>query len=62
MRFNFDVVFLDKNNKIVHIIEDMKPCRFSPFVRQAYKTLELPSGTVNKSGLKPGDILELSCI
>lgn len=58
MKFNFDAVFLDKNNKIKHIIENMKPWKLSPIIFSAYSTLELPCGTVSESEIKINDILE----
>ena len=46
MRFAIDVLFLDKQGKVVHIIENMPPWRFSPIVARAAQTLELPGGVL----------------
>ena len=48
MRFPLDVVFLDKNNTVVYIMENLKPWRLSPIVYRAAKTLEMPAGTLQK--------------
>ncbi len=58
MRFNFDAVFLDKNNKVKHIIKNMKPWRFSNIVFSADKILELAAGVVDKTKIEINDILE----
>jgi len=54
MRFAIDVLFLDKQGKVVHVIENMKPWRLSPIVRHASQTLEMPSGTL-QGRVKTGD-------
>lgn len=44
MRFNIDVVFLDKENRVVAVLENLKPWRMSKFYRASRRTLELPGG------------------
>ncbi len=44
MRYPIDVMFLDEDNKILHIMHSMQPYRFSPIVTGAKKVLELPAG------------------
>ncbi len=46
MRFNIDVIFVDKNNKIVGLVERIKPFRLSPFFLKAKYAVELPEGTI----------------
>jgi len=57
MRFDFDAVFLDKNNKVVHLIEKMKPCRVSPLVKNSKKVLELAPGVIGTANINIGDVL-----
>lgn len=57
--FLFDIVFLNEELVIVHIIEAMPPFRFSPIVRKAQAVLELPAGVVRMSGSRVGDRLAL---
>ena len=52
VRFSLDVVFLDKNNKIVKIVRNFKPWRFSKIYFKAKRVLELKEGTL------PEDVLE----
>ena len=58
MRFSIDVVFLDKNNHVVAVLEPLKPWRMSKFYRLARRTLELPCGTL-KGRIHTGDELIL---
>lgn len=44
MKFSLDVVFLDKQNKVVQIRRNMKPWRMTSLIYKAVKTLELPAG------------------
>lgn len=46
MRFNIDVVFLDAHNRVVAVVENIRPWRMSRFYPSARRTLELPSGTL----------------
>jgi uncharacterized protein len=44
MRFAIDVIFLDGENRVVHLALSLKPWKQSPYVRQAVAVLELPAG------------------
>lgn len=44
MRFEFDAIFLDKHNQVIHVIEAMQPWRFSSLIWRAKKVLELEAG------------------
>lgn len=46
MRFNLDVLFLDKNGMVLYVMENLKPWRVSPIIYRATQTLELPAGTL----------------
>ena len=59
MRFNIDVIFLDENLKVLHVIENMKPWRISPLFLKSRFTVELPAGTL-KERVKKEDTLALS--
>lgn len=59
MNFNIDVLFLDKNNRIVKIIKNMSPNEISPIVKGAKCVLELPAGVVEKNGVQENHFLEL---
>ena len=59
MRFPIDALFVDRNNRIVQIIRDIKPFRIILPVFKASKVLEIPCGLLDSSDLRPGDLLHL---
>jgi uncharacterized membrane protein (UPF0127 family) len=58
MRFSIDVLFLDRQLKVLRVIEDLKPWRLSPWVLRAHSVLELPGGSL-RGMAQPGDRLEM---
>jgi uncharacterized membrane protein (UPF0127 family) len=58
MRFPIDVVFLDRNRKVVRIVRGLRPWRVAG-ARKAVAALELPVGAVGEAGLEEGDVLVL---
>jgi uncharacterized membrane protein (UPF0127 family) len=59
MRFPIDVIFLNENNKVIDIIQDMAPNRLSRLHWSAQSILELPHGSIQKSATTVGDQLEI---
>lgn len=59
MRYSLDVVFINKDNRVVKIIRDLKPWRMTGLYFEAKKTLELPAGKLPLD-LKVGDLLEVT--
>ena len=59
MLFVFDALFLDKHGTVVHLIAEMPPFKFSPFVWRARDVLEMPSGTIARTGTAVGDEIEI---
>lgn len=57
MRFPIDVLYLDRNDRVVKIVRDLAPWRFSAAWR-AKATIELPAGTLRAHGVEVGDIVE----
>jgi uncharacterized membrane protein (UPF0127 family) len=47
MRFNIDVVFLDKENKVIKVVENVKPFRMVLPIKNSFSILEIPSNAVN---------------
>lgn len=60
MKFPLDIVFIDRDNTVVHIIEGIKPWRLSKIVYNAASVIELPVGTIKESLTQVGDKLELN--
>lgn len=58
MKFPIDVVFLDKDNRVVHVAGNMKPRTISPVVRRAKYVIE--ANAMKFSGdVVVGDRLEI---
>ena len=58
MRFPIDVVFLDRDWKVVGIRHRLRPWRVAG-AKRAVAALELPAGAAAEAGLEEGDILVL---
>jgi len=60
MRFAIDVVFVDRDNRIIKTISGLKPWRLSSICFPAQSCIELPEGTIASSLSSPGDFLSFS--
>lgn len=58
MGFAIDVLFLDRDGRVKHLISKMVPLRASPFVGSAANVLEMPAGTIERTGTRLGDLIE----
>jgi uncharacterized membrane protein (UPF0127 family) len=58
MRFPIDVIYLDRQNVVVHIEENVKPWRMAPLVMEAATILELPAHTIWNTSTAVGDKIE----
>lgn len=58
MRFPIDVVFLDRDWKVVGVKHGLRPWRVAG-ARRAVAALELPAGAAAASGVREGDVLVL---
>jgi len=57
MAFPIDVVFLSSDGTILHLVHEMRPWRVSRYLRSARAVLELPAGTLERTGAAVGDRL-----
>jgi len=53
--FPIDVLFLDKNKKVVEIKENLRPFSFYTPKNKAKYIIELPFNTIKNSGTRAGD-------
>lgn len=60
MRFPLDIVFVDKQFRVLHTIESIKPWRISPIIKKSTGIFELPMGTLKSSGTVIGDYTGIS--
>jgi uncharacterized membrane protein (UPF0127 family) len=59
MRMPIDAVFIDREMKVLRVLENFRPWRFSPWVFGARGVLELPAGRCS-GRVEEGDILEFT--
>jgi hypothetical protein len=62
MHFPIDVLWLDENFKIVHIVRDMKPESYPNVFyppQPAIYVLEINAGIVSSGGIKEGDVIDI---
>ena len=50
MRFPIDVAFLDREGRVVRAVHTIKPWRATRMYLDAYSALELPAGTLQRTG------------
>lgn len=59
MRYAIDVAYLDDDNKIIKIVENLRPWTGCSICLKAKNTLELARGAVQYYDLQVGQILEI---
>ena len=59
MSYALDIVYLDKDMRVIAIDENMRPWRTGRIVRGGRSVLELPAGTVQATSTCVGDALSL---
>ena len=59
MLFAIDVIFLDRELRIVRLVENMRPFRVTRPHRAARSVIELPAHTISRARLKVGDRLHV---
>ena len=57
MSFPIDVVYIDKNHKVIRIDLNMVPYRLGSFVLNCAFVLEMPVGTIARTETEVGDQL-----
>ena len=58
MAFPIDLLYLDREGKVVGVCPSLRPNKIGPLVWGADSVLELPTGTIARSRTKLGDRLE----
>ena len=59
MNFNIDLIFINKEKKIVGLVENLHPWKLSPFYWKADSVIEMPKNTINKYQLEVGEQLDV---
>ncbi len=55
MRFDFDALFIGPDRKVIGMYERFRRNRLSRIFRNAQGVLELPAGTIGRTGTEVGD-------
>jgi uncharacterized protein len=59
MRFPIDILFVDKNYKIIEILPEFSPNKISRIYWHSSRVIELPAGRLNLTNTKVQDQLQL---
>ena len=57
LMFPIDVIYLDSDLKVVHVVENLGPLRLGPLRLGCASVLELPARSISDSGTNLGDQL-----
>lgn len=60
--FPIDVVYLDKDDRVVQVIPSLAPFKIAPIHRSAVSVMELPVGSVTASQTQKGDLLLIGLV
>lgn len=52
-----DLIYLDASNRVIHVVEHLRPFRIAPIRRKSCSVLELPPHTIYSSQTHVGDQL-----
>jgi uncharacterized membrane protein (UPF0127 family) len=55
MRFPIDAVFLDREGRVVRVVQGVKPWRLAFGGKGAHEVLELNAGAAGEAKVEPGD-------
>ena len=59
MRFAIDVIFVDRQLRIVKLVENIRPFRLTLPAAQAASVIEMPAHTISQHNLRCGDELRV---
>jgi hypothetical protein len=60
MTFAIDVIYLDRDGTVVHLVRNLQPWRFAPIRLQAASVLELPTNLITETETALGDRIEIN--
>ena len=59
MKFALDLVYVSRAKHVKKVVREIQPWRIS-LCLTAHSVLELPVGTIDRAGIVPGDVLEVT--
>ena len=60
MKVPIDAVFVDRQGKVVGLVENILPNRLSPIFWSAERDIEIPPGSINTTATALGDVVEIN--
>lgn len=60
MRFALDVIYLDQNDRVVKIDENVQPGKICKTVRNAKSVIEMKAAAAARFGIRQGDTLKMT--
>jgi uncharacterized protein len=60
MSFPIDVIGLDKDNRIIKLWDTLRPQRLTKLYWKLQSVIELPEGTIQRTGAQIGDALQIN--
>jgi uncharacterized protein len=58
MRYPLDILLLDPEGRVVALYPELAPWKKTRIHRDAHVALELPAGSIERTGTRVGDVLE----
>lgn len=59
MKFDIDVIFVSRKNKVIAVYENVAPSRILPIHFNSYYVIELKAGTISAKTIEKGDTLKI---
>ncbi len=59
MRFSIDVIFVDKNDRVVGLVQRIKPFQMSPVFFKSRYAIEVSEGVIEQTGTSIDDKVEI---
>lgn len=60
MKFKIDVLFVNKNNEIIALYENVKPFRILPIHFSSSYVIELAGGSISDKQITKGDLISIN--
>ena len=59
MKFAIDILFINRDNVVVGLLQELKPNQLSPIYFKAQYVIELPLNTIKNTNTQIGDSIDL---
>lgn len=59
MRYPLSIWYIDKELKVIKIVDNLQPYKISPYVKDSLLIIEFPSNWAQITGSREGDLLDV---